>query len=486
MPHPAAPATKVLEQLAQIVGPAHLLTDEHDLAPYLTDWRGRYHGAALCVVRPGSTAEVAALVATCAAAHLTLVPQGGNTGLVGGAVPRAADQAQRPEIVLSTGRLNRIRHLDPLNHTLTAEAGCTLAEVQQAAADIGCLFPLSLASEGTATIGGNLSTNAGGLQVLRYGSMRDLTLGLEVVLADGQVWHGLRALRKDNTGYSLRHLFIGAEGTLGIITAAVLKLFPAVHRHATAWLAIPDPAAAVSLLGQLRQHFGERVSAFELINHTALELVLKHIPATQPPLATAYDWHILLQLDDGRLEADRPQGTDPLRDSLIEFLASAEQQGWLHEAVIAHSDAQAAALWKLRESISEAQKIDGLSIKHDISVPLSAIPEFIRRADQALHRQHDGLRIVCFGHVGDGNLHYNPSKAEAQDNAAFIATGSAVSRIVHDLVHELDGSISAEHGIGQLKRNELLHYHSPLESQLMHRLKQALDPQGIFNPGKLL
>ncbi|KYC29125.1 FAD linked oxidase domain protein [Sterolibacterium denitrificans] len=489
----AADALKL--RLSEIVGSRQVLTEAADTQPYLHDWRGRYHGQALCVVRPGTTAEVAAVVAACAqagAGGIAMVPQGGNTGLVGGGVPCNAEadsadladplaSAGRPQVVISLQRLQRIRAIDTANHTLTAEAGCTLQQVQEAAAEAGLLFPLAIASQGTATIGGNLSTNAGGVQVLRYGNMRELTLGLEVVLADGRIWDGLRGLRKDNTGYDLKQLFIGAEGTLGLITAAVLKLHPRPRAQLTAWLALPDPQVAVELLGRLRQHFGERVSAFEIINRAALELVFKHVPDTHSPLSRIHDWQLLLQLD----ASSAAEGAT-LADDLSELLVAEQAAGRLLDAVLAQSETQAAALWKLRESISEAQKKEGFSIKHDVSLPISRLHEFIEQTDARLTSRYPGVRIVCFGHLGDGNLHYNPSQPLAEDNRAFIAATAEVNRLVHDLVHALGGSISAEHGLGQLKREEILRYKSPLEIELMRNIKTALDPRGLMNPGKLL
>ena len=404
-----------------------------------------------------------------------MVPQGGNTGLCGGATPLVDGAA----VVISLARMNRIRALDADNDTLTVEAGCTLAAVQEAAAAVGRLFPLSLASEGSCLIGGNLSTNAGGVQVLRYGNTRELVLGLEVVLPDGRVWDGLRGLRKDNTGYDLKQLFIGAEGTLGIVTAAVLKLFPAIRSRATAWVAVPDPRAAVRLLGMLRAACGERVSAFEIVGRTALGLVLQHIPGARDPLAGAPAWSVLVELSDPDVDA-------PLDAQLQAVLGEACAQGLAADAAVAASAAQAQALWALREDISEAQRIEGVSIKHDVSVPVSRIPEFLERAGAALAARWPDVRVVAFGHIGDGNLHYNLSKPAADDNAAFIARTAEVNRIVHDLVCELGGSISAEHGLGQLKREEVLRYKPALEMELMRRVKQAFDPAGLMNPGKVL
>lgn len=449
------------------------------MAPFLTDWRGRYRGEAICVVRPGSSAEVARVVAACVAAGAAIVPQGGNTGLVGGATPCSPAGHRRGEVVVSMCRLNRIRGIDLDNNTISVEAGCILQRVQEAAAAAGRLFPLSLAAEGSATIGGNLSTNAGGVQVLRYGNMRELTLGLEVVLPDGNIWNGMRGLRKDNTGYDLKHLFIGAEGTLGLITAAVLKLFPLPRTGATAWAALPDPAAAVSLLGRLRERCGERVSAFELVGRSALDLVLAHMPAARDPLDGRHVWQVLVELGDIDATAD-PAGL--LEDLLGEEIAA----GRLLDAAISHNETQARALWNLRENISEAQKIEGISIKHDISLPISNIARFIAMADKALEQAFAGVRVVCFGHIGDGNLHYNLSKPSALENDAFIQQTPAINLIVHDLVHQLGGSISAEHGLGQLKREEIRRYKSATELDMMRRIKRALDPMEIMNPGKLL
>lgn len=465
-------STDFLHRLRDIVGTAHVLTDAFDIAPYATDWRGRYAGQPLCVVRPGSTEEVAAAVAICASAGIAIVPQGGNTGLCGGATP--IDR----EVVISLTRLNRIRAIDTDNNTLTVESGCTLAAVQAAAAEANRLFPLSLAAEGTATIGGNLATNAGGVQVLRYGNTRDLCLGLEVVLPDGRIWDGLRGLRKDNTGYDLKHLFIGAEGTLGIITAAVLKLYSRPHATATAWVAVPNPAAAVALFSRIRARIGGRVTAFELIGRPALELVLQHLPHSRDPLQEHSPWQVLIELSD-TMESD-------LDGALETILVDAAAAGEVDDAAIARSEAHARAFWALRENISEAQKIEGVSIKHDISLPVSRIAEFIAQADAALAQTFPDVRIVCFGHLGDGNLHYNQSKPQAQDNDEFIAQTAAVNLIVHDLVHALGGSISAEHGLGQLKRTEILRYKSPVEMEMMRAIKQAFDPANRMNPGKVL
>ena len=457
------------EQLQGIVGAVHVLTDPAEIQPFVTDWRGRFVGSAQCVVRPANTTEVAAVVRACLETGAPIVPQGGNTSLCGAATPDAAGQA----VVVSLSRLNRIAAVDAKNNTISVEAGCTLAAVQAAAREVDRLFPLALASEGTCQIGGNLSTNAGGVQVLRYGNTRELTLGLEVVLPNGEIWDGLRGLRKDNTGYDLKQLFIGAEGTLGIITGAVLKLFPLPKSQTTCWLNLASPVAAVDLLNQAKIAFDGQLTAFELVSETALGLVLKNIPDTLRP-ASVSPWYVLAEFSDTSSYA-------------VEYWLHARlEAGEVLDAVIAQSETQAAKLWSLRENISEAQKIEGISIKHDIAVPVSAIPAFLEQADAALAAAFPGIRVVAFGHVGDGNLHYNLSKPDAQENTHFIDSQPAVNRIVHDTVDALNGSISAEHGIGQLKREELLRYKSPVEMALMRSIKQALDPRGLMNPGKVL
>lgn len=465
----------ILDRLIEALGVRHVIVDPVDQAPYLHDWRGRYHGRALAVVLPGSTDEVARVLALCAEFGVPIVPQGGNTSLCGAATPDESGRA----IVMALRRMNRVRALDIANDTITVEAGCTLAQVQAAAEAAGRLFPLALASEGSCQIGGNLSTNAGGVQVLRYGNARELTLGLEVVLADGAVWNGLRGLRKDNTGYDLKQLFLGAEGTLGIITAAVLKLFPLPRSVITAWVALPSAEAAVALLGEFRALCGERLSAFELMSRDTFELVLRHIPAAQNPLPEVPPWSLLIELTDAQPDAGL--------ETLIErALSQALEAGQVLDAAVAMSDAQRAAMWALRENASEAQRHEGVSVKHDVSVPVSRIPEFLSLADDALREAFPGIRIVAFGHVGDGNLHYNCSKPAAADNAALLAVRQDVTRIVHDLAHRLGGSISAEHGIGQLKRDEIRRYKPDIELELMRRIKRALDPAGLMNPGKVI
>jgi len=404
-----------------------------------------------------------------------VVPQGGNTGLCGGATPLADGAA----VVVNLSRLRRIRSVDAANNALCAEAGVPLAAVQAAAQEADRLFPLALASEGSCEVGGVISTNAGGVQVLRYGNTRELVLGLEVVLPDGQIWDGLRALRKDNTGYDLKQLFIGAEGTLGIVTAATLKLFARPCAVVTAWLAVASPAAAVELLGRLRAAVGDRVTAFELISRASLDLVLQHIPGTRDPLGQPSPWYVLLELSD-------TVTGDTLAGLLEAELAATIAEGRVIDGAIATSESQAQALWQLRENISEAQKREGISIKHDISVPVSAIPGFLDAAGAALAAAYPGLRIVCFGHLGDGNLHYNLSRPVCGENDEFIARSGEVNRIVYDRVAERGGSISAEHGIGQLKRELLPDYKSAVEIDLMRRIKQAFDPRGLMNPGKVI
>lgn len=465
---------KLLEQFADIVGPAHVLTQADATAPYLLDWRGRYHGAARCVLRPASTSEVMRIAQLCAQAGVAMVPQGGNTSHCGAGIPDASGDA----VLISLARLNKIRSVDTTNNTMTLEAGCILQNAQQAAFDAGRLFPLSLAAEGSCQIGGNLSTNAGGVQVLRYGNMRELTLGLEVVLPSGELWEGLRGLRKDNTGYDLKQLFIGAEGTLGIITAAVLKLFPLPSSTVTSWLALASLRQAITVFSALQERFGAALTACELVSDVSLALVLKHIPNVQRPFSGS-PWYLLVELS-GFAEEEN------LRAALERFLEKASTSAAIENAVLAQSREQARRLWTLRESISEAQKIEGVSIKHDISLPISRLAEFVERADAALTKAFPGIRIVSFGHVGDGNLHYNQSKPAAADNAAFVALSAPVNRIVHDLVHELGGSLSAEHGIGQLKREEMRRYKSPAEMAMMRLIKDSLDPDGLMNPGKIL
>jgi FAD/FMN-containing dehydrogenase len=467
--------TELLTALQSLVGTDHCLVDGERIAPYLAEQRGLFHGSALAVVRPGDTAQVAAVMAYCAAKALPVIPQGGNTGACGGGVPLGDGRA----VVLSTERMTRIRQLDAANFTVTVESGCILAHLQAAARDAGCYFPLSLGGEGSCRIGGNLSTNAGGINVLRYGSARDLMLGLEVVLPDGRIWNGLRALRKDNTGYALRHLFVGAEGTLGIITAADLKLFPLPRDVQTALVAVRDPAAALDVFTRLRHASGDAVSACELLPRTALDLGLKNMPGGRDPLPIAYPWYLLLELSSPRLGG--------LRESLEGVLEAALADGAALDAVIAESEAQRRELWRLREITAGGhQHQEGGLIKHDIAVPLSRIPEMITRGTAACEAALPGIRVLAFGHMGDGNLHFNLVQPIGHEAASFFAQRHRMNRIVHDIVHELEGSISAEHGIGMLKVDEMQRYKQPLEIELMHRIKRALDPAGLMNPGKVL
>ncbi len=465
----------LLSALAQRLGPRGLVTDATALAPHLTEWRGLYHGRAAALLAPASTAEAAAAISLCAEAGIAMVPQGGNTGLVGGAIPRS--RPQRPQVILSAARLNRIRELDSVNDTITAEAGCVLATVQAAAADAGRLFPLSLAAEGSCQLGGNIATNAGGINVLRYGSMREQVLGLEVVLPDGQVFNGLRALRKDNTGYDLKQLFIGSEGTLGFITAAVCRLYPRPASTATAFVALGDPATAVALYGRAREALGDQLQACELIGRPALELVLAQIAGSRDPFDEVHPWYLLLEL--GSVDQDAA-----LR--LEHFLATALESAALRDAVLAHNEAQRDALWRLRHSISEAQKLAGAGIKHDVSVPVSRVPELIERGSALARQRISGVRVVAFGHLGDGNIHFNLNQPPGSEREAFLARWPEIASAVHELVAELGGSFSAEHGIGQLKTAELARYRGGVELALMRRLKACLDPQQLMNPGKLL
>jgi FAD/FMN-containing dehydrogenase len=464
----------LIRDLAGAVGAPHVLTAPADVEPYATDWRKRYFGRPLAVVRPASTAEVAAVVKLCAATRTAIVPQGGNTGLCGGATPDASGR----QVVVSLARMDRVRAVDAVNNTLTVEAGCVLARVQQAAEAADRLFPLSLAAEGSCTIGGNLATNAGGVQVLRYGNTRDLVLGLEAVLPSGEIWDGLRGLRKDNTGYDLKQLFIGAEGTLGLITAAVLKLFPRPRAQVTAFAAVDSPAAAVALLAALQARAGDRLTAFELLAPICLALVEKHYGIASP-LAGRHPQYVLLELSDTDADAD-------VNAMAERALGEAIERGLVRDVAIAANLTQARQLWALRENVSEAQAAEGPNIKHDVSVPISRIAAFIETTDAALQGAFPGVRMVTFGHLGDGNLHYNVAHPEGGDLQAFVARTDAVNALVHDSVTRFGGSISAEHGLGQYKREEILRYKAPLEMALMRAIKQALDPLGIMNPGKVL
>jgi FAD/FMN-containing dehydrogenase len=467
-----APALALLAHLTERLGAAHVRTDTDEIALHLREERGLYAGRALAVVRPGSTDEVAFVVRECAAARIPIVPQGGNTGLVGGGVPYGG-------IVLSLARLNRIREVDAVNATMVVEAGCVLADVQKAAAEAGLLFPLSLPSEGSCRIGGNLATNAGGTAVLRYGNARELVLGLEVVLADGRVWNGLTALRKDNTGYDLKNLFMGSEGTLGIITGAVLKLFPGIRSRATAFVGLASPGDALTLFGRLRAAAGAELTAFEYMPRFALEVVMRHHAAAVKPLAGDHHSYALIELASPQAEAD-------LSSVFEGVIGSAIEDGLVEDATIAASDAQRLALWDLRERLSEVQRYEGGSIKHDIAVPVSRVAEFIDEATAACEAEMPGVRVCAFGHFGDGNIHFNLSQPVGMEKGAFLATWENFNRIVHDIVRTMHGSISAEHGIGLIKRDELPHYKDPVALDLMHTLKHALDPGNILNPGKVL
>ena len=465
----------LIDSLKGIVGDAHVITAAADMAPYLTDWRKRYTGRAQAVVRPATADAVAAVVKLAADTGTPVVPQGGNTGLVGGGTPDDSGRA----VLLSLARMNRVRSIDPVNNTITVEAGCVLQRVQEAAAEAGRLFPLSLAAQGTATIGGNLSTNAGGTQVLRYGNARELALGLEVVLPSGQLWNGLRGLRKDNTGYDLRDLFIGAEGTLGIITAACLKTFPAPKGEGTALLAVGTVDAALALLALAQSAAGPALTGFELFSDFCLELVERHFPPHRSPLTERSPFYVLAQLSDHE--------SDEHAAALLQAISGqAIEQGLASDAALAQSVGQARGLWALREFISEAQAAEGRNIKHDISVPISAITRFVAETDALLARNLPGTRMVVFGHLGDGNLHYNVSPPVGLADVEFVKRQPAVYRLVHDQVARHGGSISAEHGIGQLKREENQHYKSAVELALMRSIKTALDPLGIMNPGKLV
>ena len=469
------PDASLLNAIRATVGDRGILTDSVDTAPYAEDWRRLYQGRTAAVIRPGTTDELAAVVTLCAQAGTPIVPQGGNTSMVGGAVPNADGS----ELVLSTARLNRIRDLDPADLTLTVEAGVTLKAAQIAAAEQGCLLPLSISSEGTAQIGGVLAVNAGGNNTVRYGNARDLVLGLEVVLPDGTVWNGLRRLRKDNTGYCLRQLFVGSEGTLGIITAAVLKLAPQPKEIAVALCAVASPEAALDLFTTFQAHDAASISAFELMSGEGMSFVLRHIPGAVLPLDTAAPFYALVELASPRPGAG-------LRAMLEAILEQALGTEIVQDAVIAESDAQRAAIWKLREEHSEAQKREGASIKNDVSVPVSKVPAFIRQATAACHTLLPGVRVVPFGHMGDGNIHFNLEQPVGTDAAWFLAQDHAIMDAVNDVVRLFDGSFSAEHGVGKLKPYMMPDWRGGAELALMQRIKAAIDPAGIMNPGKVL
>ena len=452
-----------------------LLTDPNDMAPFLSDWRKRWRGQALAVAQPDSTADVAALVRWCVENSVGIVPQGGNTGLVGGSIPDESGNS----LVISLGRMNRIRAIDTINNTMTLEAGCILANAQQAARDAQRLFPLSLAAEGSCTLGGNLSTNAGGVQVLRYGNTRELCLGLEVVTASGEIWNGLRGLRKDNTGYDLKDLFIGAEGTLGVITAATMKVYPLPAAQMTALAAVKDPQAALRLLELAQQQLGPALTAFEMMSDYCIKLVERHFAICKLPLAQRHPYYVLLESSDAESEQHATERFNHLMELALE-------RSIIDDAVISASITQSKALWALRENISDAQSHQGKNIKHDISVPISAIGEFIVGTNREVERAFPGIQMVVFGHLGDGNLHYNVSPADGADQDAFMAVEPAINHVVYEAVMRNNGSISAEHGLGQLKLQENRRYKSPVELALMASIKNALDPRGLMNPGRVL
>ncbi len=465
----------LLHALRQITGPLHILVDG-DLTAFEQDWRKRSRGKALAVARPGNTLEVAAIVKACAAAGVSIVPQGGNTGLVVGSTPDESGQ----QLVLSLQRMNAVRHLDPANLTVTVDAGCILQSLQEAAEKAGFLFPLSLAAEGSCTIGGNLATNAGGTQVVRYGNARDLCLGLEVVTAQGEIWDGLSGLRKDNTGYDLRDLFIGSEGTLGIITAATLKLYPQPLARLTAWAAVPSMQQAVTLLGLAHQHLGAGLTGFEVMGQFALSLVAKNFKQLRVPLYQDSAFCVLLENSDQESETHA-------RAQFERLLETALEQGCVSDAVVAENIAQAHQLWHIRESIPLAQAEEGLNIKHDISIAVSRIPEFVEVTDAVLQQALPGVRLVNFGHLGDGNLHYNVQAPAHGDAAAFLRDHEEeVNALVYDSVAKFGGSISAEHGVGSLKLDKLEQHKSPVALGMMRAIKQALDPQALMNPGRVI
>jgi FAD/FMN-containing dehydrogenase len=463
------PSPETLARLAAVVGDTYAIRDVSGMDGYMREWRQIWHGRSPLVLRPGSTDEVSRIMAIASETRTVIVPQSGNTGLCGGQIP--TDEGH--EIVLSLDRMTRILDVDPANNTITVEAGTILKSVQDAADAVDRLFPLSLASEGSCRIGGNLATNAGGLNVIAYGNTRDLCSGLEVVLADGRVWNGLKRLRKDNTGYDLRDLFIGSEGTLGIITAAVLKLFPRPKRWETAFIAVASPQAAVDLLSLMKQMSGNRVVACELIADIALQFAIRHA-GVRHPLSAVSPWYVLAEL------------ADPVPGAMMQLLEQAMEKGLVTDAALAQSDAQRAAFWSARELISESQKPEGGSIKHDISVPVSKVPAFLAVADAAVSRLLPGCRFVSFGHLGDGNIHYNISQPAAMDKEKFLSMWNEVNDVVFDVVGRFEGSISAEHGIGRLKAHRMPAIKSPVELEMMHGLKRLFDPHNILNPGRVL
>ena len=462
-------------QFEELLGPGGVVRDAEAVAPLLAEPRGLYRGATPFVARPTTAEHTAALVRLCREHGVAVVPQGGNTGLCGGAVPHEGGS----QILVSMTRMNRIREIDALNYTITAEAGCILQNVQAAAVGADRLFPLSLGAEGSCTVGGNISTNAGGINTLRYGNMRDLVLGIEAVLPDGRIWNGLRRLRKDNTGYDLKQLFIGGEGTLGIVTAACLKLFPRPREEVTAFAGIRSIPDVIELLSRLRAATGDQVSAFEYMARFGIDLALRHIPGIRDPFAVRYEHYALMRASAGRESSG-------LREIVEETLAEAHGEGLVIDATLAESEARARALWRIREAVVEAQIPEGGSIKHDVSVPVSRVADFIREADAAVEATIPGARPCPFGHVGDGNIHYNVSQPVGADRTAYLARWDELNGVVHDIVNGMDGSVSAEHGVGRLKVEEITHYKNPIEMDLMRMVKRALDPEGLMNPGKVV
>jgi FAD/FMN-containing dehydrogenase len=466
---------ELIARFAAITGPAYALVEPDAIAPYLVESRGLYHGVSPLVLRPGSVEEVSAVLALASETGTAIVPQGGNTGHVGGSVPREGAS----DVVLSLSRLNRIRDVDPVGNVIVADAGCVLADIQKAAENVDRLFPLSLGSEGSCQIGGNLSSNAGGTAVLAYGNMRQLCLGLEVVLPTGEIWNGLRRLRKDNTGYDLRDLFIGAEGTLGVITGAVLKLFPRPLGHEVAFAGLQSVTDALSLFERAAALCGTALTGFELMPRLGVDFTTRHIPGVRDPLASRHEWYVLVDIST----SDSAETAGRMMETL---LSTALGDGLVENAVVAASGEQRRALWHMRESMSPAQKPEGGSIKHDVSVPVSSIPDFMTEADAAVMAAIPGARICSFGHMGDGNIHYNISQPVGADKQAFLSRWREMNALVHGIVGKYDGSISAEHGIGQLKRDELADVRAPIEIDLMRRVKRSFDPAGIMNPGKVL
>ena len=470
-------ASSHLKNLKEISGPKGWIDDQAAMQPFIKEPRDKFQGKTPLVLLPNTTEKVSEIVTYCAQNNISIVPQGGNTGLVGGSIPTLSGN----EILVSLKRLTRIREKDAHNQTITVETGCILSDIQDLAKDMGFLFPLSLAAKGSCMIGGNLSTNAGGVNVLHYGNMRSLVLGLEVVLPTGEIWQGLVGLRKDNTGYDLKQLFIGAEGTLGIITAATLKLFPYPHERQTAFVAVPTPQAAVELLELTRSISGDCITAFEMMPRLGIEIVTRHIPETRDPMTSSHDWYVLMEC------------TSPISRSLLDLeqvmetiLSEAMDKGLVLDGVIAKNETESNNLWRLRENMSAAQKHEGGSIKHDISVPISAIPDFLIEAGELVEKLIPSARLVPFGHLGDGNLHYNVTQPLDMDKSDFLDKWEDLNRHVHDLVHKYKGSFSAEHGIGRMKVPEMLHYKSKVELDMMRQIKKSLDPDNIMNPGVLI